>query len=73
MGGTVVSPMYELSGVTGHFLMVGIPVIRDGVVTMALGARVRSESFSALLRQQQAPPNGVVAVVDSGHRLVART
>jgi signal transduction histidine kinase/CheY-like chemotaxis protein len=72
-GSTVVSPMYELNGATGHFLMVGIPVIRDGVVTMALGARVRSESFSALLRQQQAPPNGVVAVVDSGHRLVARS
>ncbi len=72
-GAPVVSAMFELTGVSGHFLMVGIPVMRDGAVTMALGARVRSESFSAVLHQQQAPPNGVVAVVDSAHRLLART
>ena len=42
-------------------------------VTLALGARVRSDSLGAVLRQQQAPPNGAVSLVDASHRIVART
>ena len=42
-------------------------------MTLALGARVRSDSLGAILRQQQVPPNGAVALVDAGHRIVART
>ena len=40
---------------------------------MALGARVRADAFGALLRQQQAPPNGVVALVDPAYRIIARS
>jgi signal transduction histidine kinase len=42
-------------------------------VRLALGARVRSDSLGAVLRQQQAPPNGAVSLVDAGFRTVART
>ena len=62
-----------MPGVPGHFLMIGVPIIRDGAVTLALGARVRSDSLGAILRQQQVPPNGAVALVDSPQRIVART
>ena len=53
--------------------MIAVPIVRDGRVTLALGARVRSDSLGAILRQQQAPPNGAVALVDADHRIVART
>ena len=56
----VVSKLFEMPGVAGHFVMIAVPIVRDGKVTLALGARVRSDSLGAVLRQQQAPPNGAV-------------
>ena len=53
--------------------MIAVPIVRDGRVRLALGARVRSDSLGAILRQQQRPPNGAVSLVDAGHRTVART
>jgi signal transduction histidine kinase/ActR/RegA family two-component response regulator len=72
-GKPVVSKLFEVPGVPGHFVMVGVPVLRDGKVTLALGARVRSDSLGALLRQQQAAPNGAVALIDAGNVIVARS
>ena len=34
---------------------------------------MRADSLGAILRQQQSPPNGAVALVDAGHTVVART
>jgi signal transduction histidine kinase/ActR/RegA family two-component response regulator len=68
-----VSTLSEIPGTPGHFLMVAVPVVRDGKVTHALAARVRASSFSDVLRQQQAPPNGVVAVYDASNRVVSRS
>jgi signal transduction histidine kinase/ActR/RegA family two-component response regulator len=69
----VVSKLFEVPGLAGHFVMIAVPIVRDGKVRLALGARVRSDSLGAVLRQQQAPPNGAVSLVDSGYRTVART
>ena len=69
----VVSTLFEIPGVSGHFVMIAVPIVRDGRVRFALGARVRSDSLGAVLRQQQAPPNGVVALVDAANVIVART
>jgi signal transduction histidine kinase/CheY-like chemotaxis protein len=70
---SVVSTMFEVPGLTGHFVMIAVPIVRDGKVTLALGARVRADSLGAILRQQQSPPNGAVVLVDAGHTIVART
>ena len=69
----VVSKLFEMPGVPGHFIMIGVPIVREGKVKLALGARVRSDNFGALLRQQQAPPNGALSLVDADYRIVART
>jgi len=69
----MVSVLFEMPGVAGHFVMIAVPIVRDGRVTLALGARVRADSFGAVLRQQQVPPNGAVALVDANNRFVART
>ena len=69
----VVSTLFTMPGVPGHFLMIGVPVVRDGMVKLALGARVRADSLSAILRQQQTPPNGAVALLDAANVIVART
>ena len=61
----VVSNLFEMPGVPGHFMMIAVPIVRDGRVTLALGARVRSDSLGAILRQQQVPPNGAVSLVDA--------
>jgi signal transduction histidine kinase/CheY-like chemotaxis protein len=68
-----VSNLFELPGTPGHFLMIASPVIRDGRVKLALGARVRPDGLSAILRQQRAPPNGTLTLSDGNHRIVART
>ena len=70
---SVVSNLFEMPGIPGHFIMIGVPIVRDGRVTLALGARVRSDSLAAILRQQQVPPNGAVSLVDAAYRTIART
>src|SRR4051812_33230931 len=72
-GHPLVSKLFSLADIPGYFVMVAVPVSRDGHTRLALGARVRSDSLSAILRAQQAPPNVVVALVDTGNRIVARS
>ena len=69
----VVSPMFDVPGLHGHFVMIAVPIIREGKAAFALGARVRADSLGSILRQQQSPPNGAVALVDSRNIIVART
>jgi len=68
-----VSNLFELPSVPGHFVMISVPVIRGGRVAFVLGARVRSDGFSGILRRQQAPPDGAVTLVDAVGRIIART
>jgi signal transduction histidine kinase/ActR/RegA family two-component response regulator len=68
-----VSDLFELPGTSGHFLMIAIPVIRDGKVKLALGARVRPDGLGAILREQEAPPIGTLTLSDGNFRIVART
>jgi len=72
-GQPLVSNLFNVADAPGHFVMIAVPVIRDGHARLALGARVRSDSLSAILRLQQAPPNISVALVDSSNHIVART
>ena len=70
----VVSSLFSIPDVPDrYFVMIAVPVIRDGASHLALGARVRSDSFTAILREQKTPPRDIVALVDSNHRIVART
>ena len=72
-GRPLVSKLFKLADLPDYFVMVAVPVTRDGHTRLALGARVRSDGLSAILRAQQAPPNVVVALVDSSGRIVARS
>ena len=73
-GKPLVSNLFTVTDVRrGYFVMIAVPVIRDGRARLALGARVRSDSLSAILRAQQAPPNISVALVGSDNRSVARS
>src|SRR5262249_44430768 len=72
--GPLVSNLFTLANVPGsYFVMIAVPVIRDGEARLALGARVRSDSLSAIVRAPQVPPNVAVALVDSSNRIVARS
>jgi len=51
----VVSPLFQMPGLPGHFVVIAIPVVRDAKVTLVLGALVRADAFSAILRRQQTP------------------
>ncbi len=58
----------------GHFVMIAVPIVRDGKVKLALGARVRSDS----LGRCSAPAAGAAQRrgrrwSTSGYRIVART
>jgi signal transduction histidine kinase/ActR/RegA family two-component response regulator len=71
--GTTVSNLFGLPGEAGRFLMIAVPVVREGTVTRVLGARVKTEGLLATLVQQQAPPNGAVAVIGSNDRIIVRS
>jgi signal transduction histidine kinase len=59
---------------TGHlFLTIAVPVTRNGRLSYVLGARILTSEFSEILRRQQAPPDGVVALLDRDLTIIART
>src|SRR5438093_1002885 len=72
-GRPAVTSLFEVPNAPGHFLTIAVPIIRGGRVTLALGARVKADAFSAVLRRQQAPLSGVVALLDRSNRVVARS
>src|SRR5437762_7884831 len=69
----IVSRLFEVPDVRGHFVAIAVPIVRSGRVTLVVGARVHAEALSAILREQHAPSEGIVAVVDSANRIMART
>jgi signal transduction histidine kinase len=70
---TAVSHLLEVPGRAERFVIVGIPVVRDGKARFALGARLNVKAFSETLRRQQTPPSGAVAIVGSDGRIIARS
>ena len=59
---------------TGQFFVsIGVPVPRDGPLRYVLGARILAAEFSGVLLRQQAPPDGVLALIDSELTIFART
>ena len=52
---------------------IGVPVERQNEVRYVLGVRVLASTFSGLLRLQQVPEPGVVALVDANQNVVARS
>ncbi|HEY4138659.1 MAG TPA: ATP-binding protein, partial [Casimicrobiaceae bacterium] len=49
-----------------------VPVIREGALDYILTAQVKSESFTALIREQQLPRDWVAGIVDGNGNIVAR-
>jgi PAS domain S-box-containing protein len=68
-----VSGLFEDARAGGHFYVVAVPVVRGDEVRAVLAAQIRSTSLSHILRQQSAPPNGVITIVDGAQTVVART
>jgi PAS domain S-box-containing protein len=68
-----VSSLFQDPTAGGHFFVVAVPVIRAGEVRSVLAAQIRSTSLSEILRRQSAPPNGVLALIDSVPVVMART
>src|SRR5262249_32599829 len=68
-----VSNLFALPGDRAHFVMIAVPILRNDTVVRVLAARVQTEAFSAILRRQDAPPNGAVALVDATGTIIART
>jgi PAS domain S-box-containing protein len=59
---------------TGEFFVsIGVPVLRGKQLRYVLGARIPASTFSAVLRQQPPPADGVVALIDANSTIVART
>ena len=58
---------------TGQWIVsVGVPVTREGRLRSILGVRIFCSTFSGIIRQQRVPADGVVALVDSHRRIIAR-
>jgi PAS domain S-box-containing protein len=68
-----VSDLFHDEATDEYYFIVAVPVIRSGELRYVLGAQLRSDILSAILRRQSAPPNGVVALLDRVPRVVART
>ena len=59
---------------TDHwFVSIAVPVVRAGHLWYILSARIPASTFSDILRRQQAPPDGVLGLLDADLTLFART
>jgi hypothetical protein len=59
---------------TGRWVVnIGVPVRRGGTTRYVLGARLFARVFSEILARQNAPPGGVLTVLDSTPAIVARS
>ena len=47
--------------------------MHGGKLRYVLGARILTSEFSAVLRRQQPPPDGVIALMDAGMTIMSRT
>jgi signal transduction histidine kinase/ActR/RegA family two-component response regulator len=56
-----------------HGILVGVPAARRGGERVLLVARIRSDSLSAVLREQRMAPNGVLTLLDRDRRIIARS
>jgi signal transduction histidine kinase/ActR/RegA family two-component response regulator len=68
-----VSNILDHPGTPGRFVVVAVPVVREDQVRFVLGAQIKTEAFTSILLQQNAPPNGVITLLDRTKRIVART
>jgi signal transduction histidine kinase len=55
------------------FVSIAVPVMRAGRLSYVLGARTFTSEFSDILRRQQAPPDGVLALLDTDYTVISRT
>ena len=69
----VVSSVRKALDLRSWIVSIGVPVMRGGVVTSVLGARIRAREFGAILRRQSVPAGGVVTLADRGLTIVTRT
>jgi PAS domain S-box-containing protein len=56
-----------------HFVSIGVPVVVGGSLRYALGARILTSEFSAVLNRQLPPQDGVIALMDAALTIMART
>ncbi len=68
-----ISPLRRDPATNQFFVSIGVPVVRNGELQYVLGARILAAVFSAVLQRQQAPPEGVVALMDAEQTIMART
>jgi signal transduction histidine kinase/ActR/RegA family two-component response regulator len=60
--------------VTGQWMVsIGVPVKRGGRLKYVLSARLHAEAFSSILQRQHVSADGVVTLLDTDPKIVART
>jgi PAS domain S-box-containing protein len=72
-GRPVVASVYKAASTEELKVSVDVPVFRNGRVVYDLAMAVPPDRFSAVLSQQQLPPEFVGTIFDAHHVIVART
>jgi signal transduction histidine kinase len=70
---TTVSKMVRLPGHDRRHVIIAVPVVRNGRITLVLGARVSTSALSETLHRQQTPSDGAVALIGHDYRIIARS
>jgi signal transduction histidine kinase/CheY-like chemotaxis protein len=72
-GNPAVSTVFK-DPVSGQWVVsVGVPVKRRGSIKHVLGVRIFAQTFSQILNRARLPADGVVALLDTDRRIIART
>src|SRR5581483_1181339 len=72
-GQVVISDLITDTPSHANVFLVVLPVTKDRAIQNVLVAEVSTQTLSDVLRRQNAPPNGVVTLLDRTYRIMART
>ncbi|HUQ89326.1 MAG TPA: ATP-binding protein [Vicinamibacterales bacterium] len=72
-GKTLISPMLGQAGDSVHAIVLGYPIVNEGVLVGTLGLSVHLEALEAVLASIPLPPGSVVTLTDQNSVVVARS
>ena len=68
-----VSELVEDPATRQHFVVVGVPVTRNGALHLVLAAHLSASVFDNILSRQSLSPSSVITLVDVTKRVIAKT
>jgi signal transduction histidine kinase len=70
---TTVSSVFRVPGNDRPHVIIAVPVVRNGRITLILGARVATRALGETLQRQEISGDGTIVLIGNDYRVIARS